>query len=442
MNTSDLSRFDLQAPAHVYGASIVVLDGAAVHAAAVRAAKSRAAIPGEVPEDEVFTWSALISNQRLDSWYTKMATSSLQNYAADAATGVAFMNSHRHQELPMGYSIDGRYEEAGTPAEAYPRVFADFYTVKGMNVNGIPTDQFIKAVQYGMVRDVSIGFKEGDGFQYTCSVCGEDFYSWDCYHIPGQTYEVIENPEADPGAQRTKEVLCFAWVDNARLSEVSAVYDGATPDAAVVKATRELRGGRLKPDVQRMLESKYRIHLPETPKQFPGYSDQRQEGDTMNGEAPKNTSGAPDSTAQLAANERTVREFVRGLDIKDVDVSDATSITAALDAVRKEVARLRALEPAAEEGKKLRKTLIENTIKEGVRANGEKFDSDAKTRMLEALDADSITELSDTWRSLADSKLKPATKRTSADGADDGDGEENADGEGEDQGEEDRKSVV
>lgn len=438
MNTEQLERFDLEAPAFIFPAHIMrrAVGEVSAHSKAMQAARAVASNGYDLKDEDVFDWPALISNQQLDSWMTRMATSSLQNYAEDAKAGVAFMNSHKHYELPVGYSIDGTFEESGTPAEQYPRVLADFYTVRGLNVNGLDTDMFIKAMQTGLIRDVSIGFKEGEGFRYTCSVCGLDWFDWDCMHIPGVEYEVTDNPEADPSAQRTHTVLAFAWVENARLSEVSAVYDGATPDAGILKATRELRGGRLKPDVQRMLESKYRLHLPQTTKQFRGVqlNQSKEVNDIMAGENEKGTSGAPDNThiVALAGYETNLRAFARGLNLEGVSINDATAPAVILDAVRAEIDRLRPLEAKAAEGAKLRKLLVDDAIKEGNRAFGDKFDAAAKTTMLESLDVDNVTTLRDSWKDIADAAFKGKT-RASSDTPDEpqGDKDENGEGEGE-----------
>jgi len=56
--------------------------------------------------------------------------------------------------------------------------------------------------------------------------------------------------------------VCTARIENAELVEVSAVYDGATPGAAIVKAEMAAERGRLSPAEYEMLETQYRIRLP------------------------------------------------------------------------------------------------------------------------------------------------------------------------------------
>jgi hypothetical protein len=78
---------------------------------------------------------------------------------------------------------------------------------------------------------------------------------WDCFHWPGQTYEVKKEGAAEP-----MDVLCIADVD-ADLSEHSLVYDGATPNAMVLKAEREMEAGRANLRLLAFVEDRCRVKL-------------------------------------------------------------------------------------------------------------------------------------------------------------------------------------
>lgn len=367
----------------------------------------------DVPDEDIFTFTAEISNSQLDSYFTKMAASSLKNYAKDAQAGIAFLNSHRHGELPLGYSLNATYEEGAADDENFPRVMADFYTVRNLNITGLDTNQFINGVQFGIVRDVSIGFSRGE---YVCSVCGGDMWDWDCPHIPGVMYEVIDNPEADPDSQETRDVLCFAWIEDARLSEVSAVFDGATPNAMITKARRELEAGRLKPATQRFLETQYRVKFKE-PAILSG-DRQSKENDKMKDEDKDkiaNLSGAPDNSEIYAE----MRSFARDFGLKTVRVGTQNDVMELLSEARTEITRLRGLEKDAADGVKLRKALVDDAVKEGVRAN-EDFDEAGQRAMLETMPVESVQSLRTSWKAIGD-KTFAGKGRTSADVVDDGD---------------------
>lgn len=345
-----------------------------------------------VPVEEIYTFGANISNQNLDTYFTRMAESSLRNYAADAQEGVAFLNGHKHSDLPMGYSVRGVFDPTAMS------VAADFYTIRGLEINGLNTDQFIKAVEADLIRDVSIGFKDGIGFAYTCSVCGLSMWDWECDHIPGMEYETVANPGADPSNQDTATQFCFVWIENARLSEVSAVFDGATPGAMLTKATREQRAGRLKPDVQRMLENRYRIQLPAlriiVPVEKP-----KSEEKIMPNEKELTTSGVPDNTELDAARLVAIRLRAQAA---GVAVSDTDNAEQVFDKVRAELERLKPFELQAHDGKVLRAALIEETLAEGVRAFGNNFNREAKETMLAAMPVDAVKELRDAWKDMGD----------------------------------------
>lgn len=405
MNNDELSKYELTEPC-AFPASVLI-QSAVRSQELVAAVKGNRALPDTegIDEKDIFTWSAVISNQRVDSYFTRMAESSLKNYEADCKTGVVFLDSHNMHNR-VGYSIDGRFEAEGTPKEAFPRVMADFYTVRGVKLGEVDTDTFIKGVQFGLIRDVSIGFKAGEGFRFTCSICRESIWSWDCEHLLGKEYELATDTDDDPTDGESRKVICTAWVENARLSEVSGVYDGATPEAMIVKATRELRAGRLSPDDKRFLEQAYRIHLPETPKQFRGANLNNEGADKMADKDENKTSGATD---KLVISLRTVAALglIAGL---ATDEADGEKIVASL---RSEVERLKPFEAQAAEGKKLRAALIEETLGEGVRAFGaDKFDREAKAKMLEALDVEAVIEMRSAWSELADAKHGKGGRRS------------------------------
>ena len=62
-----------------------------------------------------FFWTAEISNNRLDAYFTRMAPSSLKNYAEDAKRGVSFQDSHQTDGIhrTFGQSLGARYYGPG-----------------------------------------------------------------------------------------------------------------------------------------------------------------------------------------------------------------------------------------------------------------------------------------------------------------------------------------
>jgi hypothetical protein len=205
------------------------------------------------------------SNQNIDSYFTRMAKSSLKNYAQDATDpGVQFQVSHNGSggmfggsgEVGFGRSLEGKFiARAENPATAI-----DFYTIPGLVCGNMSSDQFIMGARSGIYQDVSVGFTPG---AFICNICGGDMMArWDagedmCLHYPGITYDVAKG-------SRTERVLCIADVEDGHLNEVSTVYDGATPGAGILAidmARMAAAHGRLNPLDHQLIENTYRVKI-------------------------------------------------------------------------------------------------------------------------------------------------------------------------------------
>jgi len=81
----------------------------------------------------------------------------------------------------MAKSFKGTSTNEGEVME----VFAKFFMQKDLDVNGINTDDFMKAYKGGTIEDVSIGFAAKS---WICSICENDIRSDECKHWPGLSY--------------------------------------------------------------------------------------------------------------------------------------------------------------------------------------------------------------------------------------------------------------
>jgi hypothetical protein len=221
-----------------------------------------------------YMFQAEASNGGLDAYYTRMDDRSLRNYAKDADAGVMFLDSHDKRQLGFGQSIRGQFlgssvkvDERVPDDKDLSRVLIDFYTVPGLQLGRASSDSFILGVQTGIIHDVSIGFIP-DAFE--CNICRNDPFDWwsmECMHIPGAYYDSTGKNVVTSKSQGA--ILAFAWVRNARLSEVSAVYDGATPGAYIQKAHYLVEAGEVSRHAATMLERQLRIKLPTQPIRVP-----------------------------------------------------------------------------------------------------------------------------------------------------------------------------
>lgn len=406
-------------------------------------------------ENPPFLFRAEISSDRLDSYYTHMdPLTTLPNFAEDARAGVAFLNSHRWMELGFGRSYDATFNE-GT-ARRSATVTADFYTIPDLQLNGVSTNDLIRGIESRIVSDVSVGFGGGD---WTCDLCGLSLMSWDCVHYPGMKYEqdsvewladsdpadrmvwmsdlsagefdIRAFPRLEVRARKKKKqyVTATAMVVDARLHEVSAVYDGATPGAAIRKAQRAVEAGRIPPGVERFIEQRYRVRIADpnriyaagslpAPESRATIGVARQESPMENRPAaqeatPAVNQGLPVEFASL------FRDLRAALPINSQEgaepPSDAAYLALAVEAVRRipnleeRVRQLEAetsrLEPLAAMGTQYREALIEACVKEGVRALGAAFNVEATTKLLEGQGIDLIEAQRQQYQAVATARF-------------------------------------
>ena len=175
-------------------------------------------------EKDLYSFPAMIIDNRMTAYFTRMHPTFLDQCVKDLINGVVFMVGHDTNKLPMGRSFKGQLVSNGEDIE----VFAKFFMQKNLETNGVNTDDFMKAFFGGTTEDVSIGFSAK---RWECSICGKDIRNMDCPHWPGKRYN-------DKGEEvETGGTLCFAWVmepagpSGEALREVSAVYKGAVPKA-------------------------------------------------------------------------------------------------------------------------------------------------------------------------------------------------------------------
>ena len=415
-------------------------------------AKSRgAADPTIFDEYAPYFWRAEISSNRLDSYFTQMQPSTLRNFADAANQGVSFLNSHNSRELGLGYSLTGEF--IGAQNNGISRVIADFYTIPGIQLGSVSTDNFIKGVRSGLIRDVSVGFHGG---QYVCSICARDMMvDYQCNHYPGLRYEV-----KDPTGYATlvSDRLCVAAIENGQLSEVSAVYDGATPSAMISRATEAARDGRLTERQVSLLEQQYRMRLPEKRAtiQVPAipstsgtsitsgstyirgdsqYSPLVTSGtNTTANDTPSPDTEAPTGDkANAGVEEIEKEEITMGIDEKEHEavVTERNTLlaqrdelnlqvralgdeNARLQPLRDEITTLRQrvleLEPKARDGELYRENLIADTLAEGVRAFGETFDADAYKTLLNGVTLDIVKRMHADWRKVGDQLFEGGRK--------------------------------
>lgn len=381
------------------------------------------------PDIEPFFWGAEISSNSLDTYFTRMDTTTLRNFAGDAAAGVSFLDSHDGRKIGYGRSLAGLYQEDTgeppsvrvpegaviiNPPTSYQRTLADFYTIPNINYGGqhsyASTNDFITAVQAGIANDVSVGFTGG---RWVCDISGTNYWSWDCPFIAGQVYEV----EVD-GEQR--QVLSTVTIKDASLVEVSDVYAGATPNAAVIrKAQQEIEAGRASPKQIRQIENRYQVDLSHRQNWLVG-APQASTKETAADAADREDFMDLEQRLTKTLGSRmkdggNVEEAVIALVTeRDTVATERDSLQEQVNTLSPRVGELeeqvKELEPQAADGKQYREDLIESAVKEGIRAHGADFAVDTYRGVLAGLSLDSIKRFKADWKALGDKQFTGGRK--------------------------------
>ena len=193
-------------------------------------------------KEEVFVFpSKLAGDMIIPGRNVQLTKGLLDVFSENANKGVSLLLDHSwspdgffgmggrpKMAMPYGRTFDSRFEGATEEGETISLV-ADHYMVKGVELDGIKTNDLIASIEAGTMFDTSIGFSY-DGAM--CSVCDENYRR--CDHYAGRTYEV----EID-GVVKNK--FCYIKAEAPGfLMENSLVFDGAYPGAGVMSKAGDI----------------------------------------------------------------------------------------------------------------------------------------------------------------------------------------------------------
>ena len=336
--------------------------------------------------DEVFYFSGICSNDRMDSYQTKMHESSLKNYVRDLKNGVSLLPSHDISMSPFGRSFDGELLNGN-------EVDSSWYIVKDLVLNGENTNDTIRAIKSGIKRDLSIGFG-GDNMYYECSSCGRDLYDLHCDHFPG-----LE----DENGNRT-----FVWVKDAILREVSIVYKGATPGAFIKKARNYYEQGQLSGQYVERLENAYHIRLDNGKRSF--YMSKNEESKEENNIMSQQARNSLLDDVRTAIRENKVEKSV----IYDILAEEGDPFRQPEDiALRNELGKdyssvtaIRQLKKEAQQGRRYLADVIDQAVSARIKAQGDGFNADSYRQILSLSgDIDHIKDEIDSYERLAKNRF-------------------------------------
>lgn len=394
-------------------------------------AKERALSPESFDRYPPVFFTVNASTNSVDAYSTIMGDTTLSNFALDAAEGRSVLDSHNSSENGFGRSLTGDVVKEASVS----KVRSSFFTIANYSHRGMDTNSLIAGIETGLHSDISVGFyiPAGEG-RMTCSICGEDMLDWEsCRHFAGLNYLV----DTDGGPENR---VAIGTIENARLSEYSLVYDGATPGAAVVKALRLTEAGEVDAPTVERLQRQYRREFPiarswtltdnasgmrvvtNTEKETPGMLDKLMDLATERGIRIR--TGA-DEEAVLAAFEA----HLNGL---ETDRTNAEENTAAAIAERDALtAEITANAPLVEDGRAYRERCVEDAIDAQTRTltaeAAKTYKRDVHKRYFENMEIEDLLELTRTYNdqsqfkpgalSRKDGSSEPTTARAIVPGA-------------------------
>lgn len=189
--------------------------------------------------DEVFAFSGKSAGDiMIPGRYIRLSPELLKVMIDDAQKGVSFMLNHNWssfggiQGIPYGKVFDGRIEQSTADGETVSMILDKFIVRDNETVDGVSNDALIKKIETGVLSDTSIGWTTN---VMTCSVCGMNYYSRDCSHWKGQTYDLSDGTKKLCTVTAMPPSLIIPYNNNA-LMEESIVWDGAYPGAMVTQA--------------------------------------------------------------------------------------------------------------------------------------------------------------------------------------------------------------
>jgi hypothetical protein len=195
--------------------------------------KSKMSLSG----DQVYLHTVeAISSVFLPDRWAFFSGNTIKNAAMDADAGVAFLNGHRHDLLPLGRTFAGSYEQTlDQGGKLRERCLMGIYLPKGYEPNGDDepsSDDIDLGVQFGTIFDVSVGLLRGPEGILRCNVCNQPYWGSSCRHYRGSNDGMTLDEQI-----YARDVLgvpggvCTVSFENWHVNEVSAVYDGAVAGA-------------------------------------------------------------------------------------------------------------------------------------------------------------------------------------------------------------------
>ena len=238
----------------------------------------------DVSADDLFTWTIQAINSKTFSHSMWMDQTSLQNFVgqSNGPHGIPYLRNHDTGQGTTGRVFYGSLVDDGPEPQAKPaagaiptfrdlfreqgnvlRVFEQAYMARGLVLEGLSTDDYIRQLELGIQASNSIGWAIygplEPGSYIECDHCKVDLLRADydeCDHFPGAEYAIGIGEGED---RETITALATARIVNGRQRELSGVYLGAVPDTFTERGKQLHAAGHLSLRQARHLEDQLQL---------------------------------------------------------------------------------------------------------------------------------------------------------------------------------------
>lgn len=306
---------------------------------------------------DVATFRGIVSRREVDTFGTVMEPPTLSNYAADYKRGLSLLDSHNHKALPIGRSFDATLrdvpQERNILGDPMQEVAVNYYIQRGVALpTNQRTDDFIKLIEGGTIRDLSIGFDYSVG---NCSICGKNQldYKANCRHAVLAEYD---------------GKTCYQRVMNGHAMESSLVWSASCPKSYIERAQALQRSGDLSAPQIRQLEDRYHELI------NPRYGATNRSTNMANSDATEPTETTTETTTTINPVKALVQStFTRAG--AEISAANKTKIQAA-------ISKLDDVETALDEAENILLALI-GAAQESEAAEMGRFKQEVETRAVE-----------------------------------------------------------
>lgn len=352
----------------------------------------------------------IIGTKRIEKYMMKVTPNFLRKMADQVKEGVALLVDHPWQKwdalsFPYGRTFDSRIVEEGGELELY----GDHYMAKGLEADGISTDQLATGIDSGTIFDTSAGFVTT---KHTCGICGGDYFrNADCSHIRGQEYDGKE---------------CLVLADDGYIMENSIVFDGGYEGAGITRGSLSVKPHGESDEHQ---QTEYEP-LPLDAKSLNGdgrvfYFFSNKGG--MNAFVSKQQQTLEQAKAMAEGDDTVTEEQKAALAAAQTQAIALAAANGVLGQVRAALgvendadikAKLTALSAQAADGAAYKVKVTEQACGAGVRALGDAFNVEAMKTALSHLPVTEIEKISASYEAQAQAALGGGGRHTEGDNPD------------------------